>query len=292
MNPIVLDGAMGTVLASRGVPMQAPLFSVGALLTHPQVVEALHLDYLRAGADVISANSFYAHGPNLARAGLQAQAPLLAAQAIALAQSARTRFLATPPAEGQTSPPKTPRPRIAGTVSPLRPSPARAQALRTTIEAVVEAGCDLLLLETMTDLDTLDAALLACRGVDCALWVSVVPSAADGQAFMAAAAGRIEEAGAQAMLINCCDLRHVPAALCDLDTVTRESSLKLGLYPHVSQTHENTGAWIQQAVSATAFANAMAGWQHEFPRLEIFGSCCGSTPEWTHSLREALARPA
>ncbi|HEU4725238.1 MAG TPA: homocysteine S-methyltransferase family protein, partial [Candidatus Eisenbacteria bacterium] len=55
---ILLDGAMGTELDRRGVATPLPLWSAQALIDAPEVVRAIHEDYLRAGADVITANTF------------------------------------------------------------------------------------------------------------------------------------------------------------------------------------------------------------------------------------------
>ena len=57
---VIIDGAMGTELESRGVPMNPKAWSGAALLTHPDVVRAAHADYIRAGAEVIIANTFAA----------------------------------------------------------------------------------------------------------------------------------------------------------------------------------------------------------------------------------------
>src|SRR5262245_39309842 len=55
---IVLDGAMGTELQRRGVPMNRIAWSAVALHTHPEVIGAIHEDYILAGADIIITNSF------------------------------------------------------------------------------------------------------------------------------------------------------------------------------------------------------------------------------------------
>jgi S-methylmethionine-dependent homocysteine/selenocysteine methylase len=54
---IVLDGAMGTELERRSVPMDVAAWSAAALVTHPDMVREVHEDYIRAGADVITTNT-------------------------------------------------------------------------------------------------------------------------------------------------------------------------------------------------------------------------------------------
>ena len=67
---VILDGATGTELQRRGVPMHEEAWSAGALRSHPGDVQAVHEDYIRAGADVIFTNTFGTNRALLARAGL------------------------------------------------------------------------------------------------------------------------------------------------------------------------------------------------------------------------------
>src|SRR6187399_1269330 len=67
-GPVVADGAMGTMLYAKGVYLHRCYDEVN--LTAPEMVEAIHLEYLRAGAEVIETNSFGANPPKLSRHGL------------------------------------------------------------------------------------------------------------------------------------------------------------------------------------------------------------------------------
>ncbi|HEX5692919.1 MAG TPA: homocysteine S-methyltransferase family protein, partial [Roseiflexaceae bacterium] len=67
---IMLDGATGTELQRRGVPMHGFAWSAAALDTHPDIVRAVHEDYIRAGADVIITNTFSTARHVLETAGL------------------------------------------------------------------------------------------------------------------------------------------------------------------------------------------------------------------------------
>src|SRR5258705_516097 len=68
-RPILLDGATGTELNRRGVSTDLPLWSAGALLDAPATVRQIHRDYLLAGAEVVTANTFRTHRRSLARGG-------------------------------------------------------------------------------------------------------------------------------------------------------------------------------------------------------------------------------
>ena len=86
---VLLDGAMGTELQARGVPMDGRAWSGAAALTHPQVCRDIHADYIRAGADVIIANTFSAGRHILAPAGFGDQVAKINRQAVAMALEAR-----------------------------------------------------------------------------------------------------------------------------------------------------------------------------------------------------------
>src|SRR5262245_6488268 len=86
---LILDGATGTELQRRGVPMHGFAWSAAALDTHPETVRAVHEDYIRAGADVIITNSFATARHVLEPAGLGDRVRALNQRAVTLAQAAR-----------------------------------------------------------------------------------------------------------------------------------------------------------------------------------------------------------
>jgi homocysteine S-methyltransferase len=86
--PLVLDGATGTELERRGVATRLPLWSAAALDTHPEVVAAIHADYVAAGADVLTANTFRTQRRSLAHAGWEGRARELTRRAVSLARDA------------------------------------------------------------------------------------------------------------------------------------------------------------------------------------------------------------
>src|SRR5438445_512535 len=100
---ILLDGAMGTELERRGIPTPLPLWSAAALLDHPDQVREIHEDYVRAGADVITADTFRTTPRALEKAGrAREEARVLTQRAVALAGEA------TDGARGASIPPGLP----------------------------------------------------------------------------------------------------------------------------------------------------------------------------------------
>ena len=86
---VLLDGAMGTELERRGVPMDAVAWDAAALLTHPDTVREVHADYIRAGADVITTNTFATARHVLKPTWMGEQLCKLNTRAVALAKEAR-----------------------------------------------------------------------------------------------------------------------------------------------------------------------------------------------------------
>lgn len=87
-QPLLLDGATGTELNRRGVDTSLPLWSAAALLDAEAVVRQVHTDYVDAGAELVTANTFRCHARNLANAGLAQRAAELTRRAVQLARDA------------------------------------------------------------------------------------------------------------------------------------------------------------------------------------------------------------
>ena len=146
---IILDGATGTELERRGVPMDDAAWCAAALVTHPETVREVHEDYVRAGADVIITNTFPTSRHVLEPAGLGDRLRELNVQAVELAKQARENA-----AERLVS--------IAGSISTfsahhdntLQPPEAQARAnYREQAEVLAEAGVDLIALEMLRDIE-------------------------------------------------------------------------------------------------------------------------------------------
>src|SRR5258708_40278927 len=98
-RPILLDGAPGAELNRRGVSTELPLWSARALLAARAALSQIHADYVRAGAEMLTANTFRAHRRSLARGGQGERAAELTGLAgglarAAVAEAARECFVA------------------------------------------------------------------------------------------------------------------------------------------------------------------------------------------------------
>jgi homocysteine S-methyltransferase len=93
---LIVDGAMGTELEARGVPMHAKAWSGAALKTHADAVRATHEDYIRAGAQVIITNTFAAGRHMLEPAGLGEDVAAINRRAVEVAKEARDQAAKAP----------------------------------------------------------------------------------------------------------------------------------------------------------------------------------------------------
>jgi hypothetical protein len=137
---VIIDGAMGTELEARGVPMNEKAWSGEALLTHLDVVRAIHADYIAAGAEVIITNSFAAGHQLLARAGLVDEMARINKSSVEVAMQARDDA-----AQQNVA--------IAGSMSPwIQPDTTTseqriADEFREQADVLATAGVDLIALE-------------------------------------------------------------------------------------------------------------------------------------------------
>lgn len=164
---IVLDGAMGTELERRGVPMEDAAWSAAALITHPDTVCEVHEDYIRAGADVIITNTFATARHVLEPAEMGEQFRELNTRAVTLAKQARENAADRPVF-------------IAGSISTFtarydysyEPRAEKARAnYREQAEVLAESGVDVIALEMMRDLEQTTYALEAAVGTRLPIWV-------------------------------------------------------------------------------------------------------------------------
>jgi len=258
---ITLDGATGTELGRRGVDTRGRLFSGQALL-EPKGIEALravHRDYALAGAQVITANTFRT---NPRKAGPRWRE--LTGLAVRIARETDAV--------------------VAGSMAPVedcyRPDlrPPREVALREHREmarALAEAGCDLLLVETVAAADEGRAAVQAAVETGLPVWVAAM-AMPDGRMRSGDDLGRFfreaREAGACAALINCVPCDGVDAGL----SAAQRSGLPSGAYAHMGEVDPEAGWPATPVLSPAGYAARAARWLER--GAIILGGCCGTTP--------------
>jgi S-methylmethionine-dependent homocysteine/selenocysteine methylase len=266
--PLLLDGATGTELERRGARCELPLWSARALLEAPELVLRIHADYLAAGAEVLTANTFRTQARTLAVAGLAARDAELTARALDLAFSAAAAA-GRPVAVLGSAPP------LADCFRPdLVPADAAlAREHARHAENLAAAGADAVLAETMNSLREARAALQAARAVGLPVWLSCVcwrgAELLSGEP-LAEAVALAEAQDAAAVLVNCLPPSNAAACL----PVLAAGSLPFGIYA-------NLGAPLAEGrrsedCAPEAFAGHVAAWLDA--GASIVGGCCGTTP--------------
>lgn len=274
---ILLDGAIGTELYRRGMFINRSYDQLN--LVAPEVVRGVHKDYLRAGAEILTTNTFGANRFRLRAYGIEAQVADIAAAGVRLAREVAGDKAWVAGSVGPTG----------RTLAPLgQTSPGDAySAFREAANAMADQGPDLFLLETFLDLGELWQAFRACR--DVAPHIPVVTSVSfklsfDGEILC----GKDPETVARTMTgwgpvavgVNC---SHGPRALLPLvEAMARATSLPLLAYSNAGLPQEVEGRSIY-----LAGPEYMAEYARRFVQKGawLVGGCCGTGPEHIKEMR-------
>jgi S-methylmethionine-dependent homocysteine/selenocysteine methylase len=278
--PLLLDGALGTELERRGASTALPLWSAHALVHDPELVGRIHRDYVLAGAEALTANTFRTQRRTLARGGLGERAAELTALAVRLARAA---------AAGVPS-----RPYVLGSDPPLedcyRPDlvPAAAALAREHAEhcaGLAAAGVDAILCETMNTIAEAQAAARAARATGLPVLVSFVcwegATLLSGEA-LADAVRAVMPLRPAALLVNCLPPSNVAPCL----EVLARAGVAFGVYANLGAPDDASGFRRREDVTPEDFAGAAAGWIAAGAHL--VGGCCGTTPAHVRAIAERL----
>lgn len=262
---------MGTELEHRGIDTSTPIWSALALLEAPKLIEQIHREYLEAGAEVITTNTFRTHRRNLEKVGLGDEAARLTTLAAAIAQAA-VRAVGKPAF-------------VAGGISPLEDSYTMAPLPREVYlrehqemaQNLAAAGVDLLLLETMKEIAESEAAAEAAAATRLPFGVSFICKL-DGRLFsgesLADALRAIEPHGPAFIGVNCTAAPSIGVALAELRAATK---LPISVYANPSHTEDYQHWGESEAAEPAAYARLAAEWLQGGAHL--VGGCCGTTPE-------------
>lgn len=279
-RPLLLDGAMGTLLFSRGIPQRASLDEL--VESHPDVVSAIHREYVTAGADIIETCTFGANRLRLAPYGLADRTSRLNRRAAQLAREARDVAGRDVLVAGSMGP-------LAAPTRTERPDEATMRtAVREQIEGLLEGGVDVLVLETASHLDDLLLAVGETRALSD---LPLVASMTFGEDLVAmdgttpeAAVQALAVAGVDALGVNC-GVGPVAA----LDALTQmgddHAGTPLLIMPNAGLPTRVEGQFVYAAGPAY-FAEAVPRFLAAGARL--LGGCCGTTPDHIAAMRQAL----
>jgi methionine synthase I (cobalamin-dependent)/5,10-methylenetetrahydrofolate reductase len=278
--PIICDGAMGTMLYSLGVPSNHCFDECN--LSQPHLVRQVHEAYIRAGAEIIETNTYGANRFKLATYDLSDKVEKINIRGAKLARESRE-------ISGQPV-------FVAGAVGPLG-KPLKPVGLikalearsifREQIEALLEGGVDLLILETMRDLEEMRQALIAAREVCDLPIVAQMTFEEDGRTQVGntpeEVAIGLEQMGADVIGSNCSTgPQRMARVIAEMAAHTR---LPLSAQPNAGWPEMVGGriVYVSTPDYMANFAQRMAA-----GGARILGGCCGTTPSHIKALAEAL----
>ena len=214
-TPVLLDGGMGRELRFRGVEILNTIWSANALLTAPEVVRAVHADYIAAGAQVITTNTYGIIRHELAREGVEHRLRELNELAGQLAADARDAAPHEVWIAGSLPP-------LNGSYRPDRVWPlARAAPLYREQAEILAPFVDLFICETMSSADEALAAASAACETGKPVWVSyTLHEDRSGRLrsgeTITEAVGALDGLPIAGFLANCCAPEAITAALPEL----------------------------------------------------------------------------
>lgn len=280
----ILDGGMGGELIRRGWP-SGGLWSAKALLENPEVVRAVHQDYVSAGAQVIITNSYSTVPSYLAKEDMQSRYVELTEIAARLAREVADAA----PAEV----------RVAGCLPPLSesyrpdlvPGDDESRPIYSEIIKALSADVDLYLCETMSSVREAVNAASSVRETDPdkPLWVALTLADEPGGGLrsgekMDQVVSALEPYDVDAFLFNCTDPTSISVALEELVPLTNKAT---GAYPnrfHVPPgwTLDNEIAVEPTEMTVEDYLGFVDTWRRS--GATIIGGCCGVGPEFIAAL--------
>ena len=285
---VLMDGATGTELQRRGVPMNEIVWSGAAVLSHPDEVRATHEDYIRAGARVIITNTFGSTRQMLGPAGFGDQVETVYRGAVQLAQEARSNV----GIDGVG---------IAGSISTEPPAferdaflaPAEElAAYREAATLLAESGVDLIALEMMVETVHSARAMRAAKETELPVWLGVSCRAGEDGALVSFdhAAVRFVDVldtllpmGPDVVNIMHTPIDAVPEAI---QLVQERWAGPIGVYPesgYFTKPHWN----FVDIISPENLVAEADTWVQAGARL--LGGCCGTGPEHITALRKRFS---
>src|ERR671916_1467345 len=273
----VFDGAMGTQLYAKGVYINRSYDELN--LTNPDLVRAVHEEYVRAGAEVIETNTFTATAHKLQQYGLEGRLREINATAARLAREA---------AGGSCY--------VAGAVGPLglRIEPygptsfeEAKELFKQQAEALLEGGVDLFLLETFSDISEMRQAIRAVRELCDLPIVSQMTILPDGNTSFGTTpevfTSRLDEWGADVIGLNC---GVGPAiVLTGLEKMRTVTDKKLAAQPNAGLPRDVQGRQFYMCSP-----EYMAKFAKRFIQsgAKFIGGCCGTTPAHIKLISDAV----
>ncbi|TLN23792.1 bifunctional homocysteine S-methyltransferase/methylenetetrahydrofolate reductase, partial [bacterium] len=281
-KPILSDGAMGTMLHKRGIGFEVCFDELN--LTNPAVVGDIHREYIEAGANIIQTNTFGANRYKLEQHGLEDRLVEINAAGVELARRVVWASFKNVMIAGDVGP-------LGVRLAPfgrVQPEQAR-QVFAEQITALANAGVDLVIVETMTDLYEVREAIAAVRQV--APYLPVIASMTftrDDRTLLGddpvKVARGMHAFGADVIGVNC---SGGPNQLLRILKAMREAvpEGKFSVMPNAGWPQQVSGRIMYPAEPEYFGEYALSLWN---AGATVLGGCCGTTPEHIASMARVL----
>jgi homocysteine S-methyltransferase len=283
---LILDGATGTELNRRGVDTGLPLWSANALMNDrdAEILKQIHVDYLNAGADIITTNTFRTHVRALAPSGNSHRALELTRRAVDIARDA----IATVKADS----PKF----IAGSISTLEdcyepslvpPDDFLRAEHSERVHHMLECGVDFFLIETINTIReaVIIAKLATITGTPVVVSFVCNPEGKilSGET-LTEAAQQLLPLGISAIGVNCGPTPNLAKPLAELEAACGKD-FPLIAYGNIGYADEKVG-WVNtDSEKPGKYCEHAIHWN-----AKIIGGCCGTTPEHIRELNRQLKK--
>jgi S-methylmethionine-dependent homocysteine/selenocysteine methylase len=282
---ILIDGATGTEIERRGVPMVDNAWNGLGAKTHPAVVRGVHEDYIRSGAQIVISNTFSTSRHVLQDAGYEEYFELLNQRGVELAREARTNLEASHVL-------------VAAGIAYLSftgKTPPHDQ-LRANLEEqaaiMAEAGADLIMLEMMADIERTQIALEAAQKTGLPVWVGFSchldehgePILLFGS-HLAEGIKALEGYDVPVITIMHTEVEYIPACL---EVMNANWQGPYGVYAHSGKFVQPN--WIfNDVISPEDYASAASLWLEQ--GVQVLGGCCGIGLEHIQVLEDMVPNP-
>ena len=285
---LILDGAMGTMLQRKGLQGNSESFN----LTNPETIGEIHNEYIEAGADIITANSFSANSISQSEYNLSEKAGQMAEAAARIARKAvgeAPRKVWVAGSVGPTSKSLSLAQNINDPVFRPYSFDGMAEAFEVQIRGLVKGGVDLLLFETCFDALNTKAALYALGHIPEAKDIPVMISASMSDRSGRTLTGQTMEAFYRSVQhcsplsfgLNCSlgaeEMIPLIAEVASFATCAVSCYPNAGL-PNEMGEYDETPSQMAESVRKMALAGS----------VNIVGGCCGTTPEHIKAVAEAV----
>ena len=283
-GPVLCDGAMGTSLYAHGIPYQRCFDEL--CLSQPELVQRIHRDYIHAGAEIIQTNTYGANRYKLAQYGLQDKVHDINFRAVKIAREAREEagqpvFLA-----GSVGP-------IGQQLGPVGRVTLRdaRKAFREQIDALLEAGADLLILETFSALNELKEAITAAQQAASLPIIAEMTFTDDGRTLNGETPPDVMRAlvdmGVAGVGVNCGVGPHL--ALDVIQQMEAPEGVVLVVQPNAGFPARRDGRFFYFS-TPEYFGDYAARFVES--GVTVIGGCCGTTAAHIAAMRTAIGSTA